>query len=50
MTGIMDFALFLTAYEYYYDYTTDSPAEDLDLALDDWLYELMDVTGKSPLV
>nr|XP_033467828.1 hyaluronan-binding protein 2-like [Epinephelus lanceolatus] len=30
------------AYEYYYDYTTDSPAGDFDLNLDDWLYELVD--------
>ncbi|KAM7370771.1 hypothetical protein PAMP_010292 [Pampus punctatissimus] len=30
-------------YEYYYDYVTESPAEDTDLTLDDWLYELMDV-------
>ena len=33
--------------QYYYDdYTTDSPAEDVDSTLDDWLYELMDVAGK----
>ncbi|KAK9530358.1 hypothetical protein VZT92_011863 [Zoarces viviparus] len=31
--------------EYYYDYTTDIPAEDFDWSLDDWLYELMDVAG-----
>ncbi|XP_059180749.1 hyaluronan-binding protein 2-like [Centropristis striata] len=31
-------------YEYYYDYTPESPAEDYDLSLDDWLYELIDIT------
>lgn len=40
----------LTEYEYYYyDLPTEVPAEDYDLSLDDWLYELMDVTGKQPL-
>ncbi|XP_054454628.1 hyaluronan-binding protein 2 [Anoplopoma fimbria] len=33
-------------FEYYYDYTTDDPAEDIDLTLDDWLYELMDLTDE----
>ena len=42
--------LFLTDYEYYYDYTTDGPAEDYDLTLDDWLYELMDFTGNLAVV
>ncbi|XP_031696731.1 hyaluronan-binding protein 2-like [Anarrhichthys ocellatus] len=32
--------------EYYFDYTTDTPAEDFDLSLDDWLYELMDVADE----
>ncbi|KAK9530357.1 hypothetical protein VZT92_011863 [Zoarces viviparus] len=32
--------------EYYYDYTTDIPAEDFDWSRDDWLYELMDVAGE----
>ncbi|XP_056285103.1 hyaluronan-binding protein 2 [Pseudoliparis swirei] len=30
-------------FEYYYDYTTDSPAEDYDSTFNDWLYELMDI-------
>ncbi|KAM9837931.1 hyaluronan-binding protein 2 [Aulostomus maculatus] len=30
--------------EYYYDYFTESPAEDIDWTLGDWLYELLDVT------
>ncbi|KAM8836591.1 hyaluronan-binding protein 2 [Spinachia spinachia] len=34
---------YIDVYDYYYDYTTDSPAADLDLYLDDWLYDLMDV-------
>ena len=38
-----------TEYEYYYyDLPTEVPAEDYDLTLDDWLYELLDVTGKQP--
>ncbi|KAG8008694.1 Hyaluronan-binding protein 2, partial [Nibea albiflora] len=37
-------SLFLTDY-YYYDYVTESPAEDFDLSLDDWLYELLDITN-----
>ncbi|XP_062298225.1 hyaluronan-binding protein 2-like [Scomber scombrus] len=28
---------------YYYDFATEIPAQDVDLTLDDWLYELMDV-------
>ncbi|XP_051274058.1 hyaluronan-binding protein 2-like isoform X1 [Dicentrarchus labrax] len=31
---------------YYYDYPTESPAEDLDLTLDDWLYELMNISDE----
>lgn len=31
----------------YYDYTTDSPAEDTDLSYGAWLFELLDVTGHS---
>ncbi|XP_044035414.1 hyaluronan-binding protein 2 [Siniperca chuatsi] len=38
--------LFLTVYEYYYNYPTESPAEDLDLTLDDWLYEILDITDE----
>ncbi|XP_022598048.1 hyaluronan-binding protein 2-like [Seriola dumerili] len=34
------------AYEYYYDYGTESPAEDADLTADDWLYDLMDITNE----
>ncbi|XP_068439563.1 hyaluronan-binding protein 2 [Clinocottus analis] len=34
------------AYEYFYDYTTDSPVEDFDLNYDDWLYELLDRTDQ----
>lgn len=49
MTGMLK-CLSLTDYEYYYDYTTDSPAEDFDMTLDDWLYELMDITGNLPPV
>lgn len=40
-------SLFFADYEYYYDYTTDSPAEDTDLNYGDWLFELLDVTGNS---
>ncbi|XP_030256561.1 hyaluronan-binding protein 2-like isoform X2 [Sparus aurata] len=37
----------LAEYEYYYyDLPTEVPAEDYDLSLDDWLYELMDVTDE----
>lgn len=36
---------FLADYEYYYDYTTDSPAEDTDFSDGDWLFELLDVKG-----
>lgn len=36
---------FLADYEYYYDYTTDSPAEDTDFNYGDWLFELLDVKG-----
>lgn len=39
-----------TEYEYYYDYTPDSTVQEADLTLDDWLYELVDVTGKIPLL
>lgn len=39
-----------TVYEYYYDYTTESLAADWDLYADDWLYDLMDVTGKLHLL
>lgn len=35
-------------YEYYYDYATDSPAEDTDLNYGEWLFELLDVTGNPP--
>lgn len=38
---------FLAGYDYYYDYTTDGLAEDPDLNAGDWLFELLDVTGKS---
>lgn len=34
-----------TEYEYYYDYVTESPAVDLDTTYDDWIYELLDITG-----
>lgn len=45
--GMLKHLSFLTDYEYYYDYPTEiSPAEDFDLTLDDWLYELLDITGK----
>uniref|UniRef100_H2U792 trypsin n=1 Tax=Takifugu rubripes TaxID=31033 RepID=H2U792_TAKRU len=33
-------------YEYYYDYATESPAEDTDLNFGDWLFELLEVTVK----
>uniref|UniRef100_A0AAQ4QGR0 trypsin n=1 Tax=Gasterosteus aculeatus aculeatus TaxID=481459 RepID=A0AAQ4QGR0_GASAC len=36
----------IDVYEYYYDYTTESPAADWDLYEDDWLYDLMDVTDE----
>lgn len=36
---------FFADYEYYYDYATESPAEDTDLNFGDWLFELLDVTG-----
>lgn len=49
MTGCFNASLCLTDFEYYYDYVTESPAEDLDLTLGDWLYELLDTTGKLPL-
>ncbi len=41
-------SLFLPAYEYnfYQDYPTLSPAEEFDLTVGDWLYELLDTTGK----
>ncbi|XP_024913483.1 hyaluronan-binding protein 2 [Cynoglossus semilaevis] len=35
-----------TDYIYYYDYGTESPAEGTNSALDDWLYELMDLTDE----
>lgn len=34
-----------TDYEYYYDYATESPAVDVDTSYDDWIYELLDITG-----
>lgn len=34
-----------TEYEYYYDYVTEIPAVDLDTTYDDWIYELLDITG-----
>eukprot|EP00066_Takifugu_rubripes_P015406 XP_011604672.1 PREDICTED: hyaluronan-binding protein 2-like [Takifugu rubripes] len=33
-------------YEYYYDYATESPAEDTDLNFGDWLFELLEVTDQ----
>lgn len=33
-------------YTEYYDYSTDSPAGDTDSDYGDWLFELLDVTGK----
>lgn len=40
------FLFFINAdYEYYYDYTTDSPTVDADTSYDDWIYELLDITG-----
>ncbi|XP_047465134.1 hyaluronan-binding protein 2-like [Mugil cephalus] len=33
-------------YEYYYDYVTESPAEDYYLNLDDWLYGLLDISDE----
>ncbi|TNN67713.1 Hyaluronan-binding protein 2 [Liparis tanakae] len=33
-------------YEYYFDYTTDSPAEEYDSTHNDWLYELLDVADQ----
>lgn len=44
--GCLNGSLFLTAYEYYYDYTAETPTEDADMTLADWLYELLDITGK----
>lgn len=38
-------SLFLTDYAYY-DYTTEAPAGDVDYSLDDWVYDLLDLTGK----
>ncbi|XP_039991868.1 hyaluronan-binding protein 2 [Xiphias gladius] len=32
------------AYEYYCDYTAETPTEDADMTLADWLYELLDIT------
>lgn len=49
MTGCFNASLSLTDFEYYYDYATESLAEDLDLTLGDWLYEPLDTTGKLPL-
>lgn len=40
----------LTEYEYYYDLVTESPSEESDLSLDDWLYELLDLSSKLPLL
>lgn len=38
-------SFFSADYEYYYDYTTDSPAEDTDFNDGEWLFELVDVKG-----
>ncbi|XP_073345254.1 hyaluronan-binding protein 2-like [Pagrus major] len=38
---------FHVKYEYYYyDFPTEIPAEEADLTLDDWLYELLDMTDE----
>ncbi|KAM4624561.1 hyaluronan-binding protein 2-like [Polymixia lowei] len=34
------------AYDYSYDYATEKPAEDVAYDLDDWLYELLDLTDE----
>ncbi|XP_071385949.1 hyaluronan-binding protein 2-like [Centroberyx affinis] len=34
------------AYDYGYDYATETPAENVDFAVDDWLYELLDLTDE----
>lgn len=39
------FFLINTDYEYYYDYATESPTVDTDTSYDDWIYELLDITG-----
>lgn len=48
MLECFNVCLFLVDY-YYYDFPTEIPAQDVDLTLDDWLYELMDFKGKRPL-
>lgn len=41
----LSFFFVYTEYEYYYDYVTEIPAVDLDTTYDDWIYELLDITG-----